>query len=438
MKGHVYKRGNSWTYVFDGPPDPLTGERTQITKGAWETEKAAWSAVRTAIKLAEEGRHVRPSNRTLGVYVDEWLQAIKPATAATTWGNWKVYAHAYVIPTLGQVKLQSLSAPQLQAFYAHLLSAGRVKADLSTAMYIAWQKAKRASKTGREPTARQVAEAAGTTLHAAYPALRRFRAGWVPDAKGPGLAPKTVRNIHIMLHTALANAVGWKYVVDNVAEHVNPPRVPRRKHSVWTPSQLRKFLDFVQSDRFYPLYLVAATTGLRRSELCGLRWPAIDLDMMTISIEPDTLVVVNGKARNSDGKTDRAPRQLALDPATAEALREWRTAQESERAFFGRDYLETDRVFTWENGRDVHPDVIRQRFNRSLQRCGLPRIRLYDMRHTYATIALKSGIHPKIISARLGHASEAFTMATYQSVMPGMDKQAAVDVAGLILGQPDV
>jgi integrase len=105
--------------------------------------------------------------------------------------------------------------------------------------------------------------------------------------------------------------------------------------------------------------------------------------------------------------------------------------------FFGRDYLGIDRVFTWENGRDVHPDVIRQRFNRATQRCGLPRIRLYDMRHTYATIALKSGIHPKIISARLGHASEAFTMATYQSVMPGMDKQAAADIAGLILGRPD-
>jgi integrase len=295
MKGHVYRRGNSWTYVFDGPTNPLTGERTQVTKGGWETEKEAWSQVRKAIKLAEEGRHVKPSKRTLAAYlVDAWLPAIKPATASTTWGNWNVYAQAYVIPTIGEVKLQALTAPQLQAFYEHLLASGRIKVDLSTAMYVEWQKAKRASKTGKEPTARQVAEAAGATVHAAYPALRRFRAGWVPDAKGPGLAPKTVRNIHIMLHAALANAVGWKYVLDNVAEQVNPPRVKRRRHSVWTPAQLRQFLDFIQSDRFYALYLVAATTGLRRSELCGLRWQTIDLDMMTVSIEPDTLVVVNG------------------------------------------------------------------------------------------------------------------------------------------------
>jgi hypothetical protein len=90
-------------------------------------------------------------------------------------------------------------------------------------------------------------------------------------------------------------------------------------------------------------------------------------------------------------------------------------------------------VFTWEEGRDIHPVVLRQRFNRAAQRCGLPRIRLYDLRHTYATIALKSGIHPKIISARLGHASESVTMATYQSVLPGMDRQAADTIAGLIL-----
>lgn len=141
---------------------------------------------------------------------------------------------------------------------------------------------------------------------------------------------------------------------------------------MWNPLQLRKFLAFIQDDRFYALYLAAATTGLRRAELCGLRWQAIDLDAITISVEPDTLVVVNGTAQDSDGKTDQASRHLALDPATITALRAWQEAQNSERTFFDHGYLATDRVFTWENGRDVHPDVIRQRFNRSTQRCGLP------------------------------------------------------------------
>lgn len=431
MKGHVYKRGKTFTYMFDGPPDPLTGERKQVTKGGWKTETEAWSECRKAMQQTEEGRHVKPSRRTVGVYLtDEWLPAIKSSTASTTWGNWKTYAKSYVVPKLGKVKLQALTAPQLQALYDFLLEHGRIKVDLSTAMYEAWKSLR---QSGKEPTARQVANAAGATVNAALKACRRFREGFVPKGKSPGLEPKTVRNVHTMVHAALANAVRWRYVLENVAEQVKPPRVRRRKPTVWTAAQMRKFLKFISTDRFYALYLLAATTGLRRAEVCGLRWPAIDLDQATLTVEPDTLVVVNGRAEDSDGKTDNAPRLLSLDRVTVRALREWREAQRSERVFFDRDYEGSDRVFTWENGRDVNPDVIRQRFNRLSERCGLPHIRLYDIRHTYATTALKSGVNPKIVSTRLGHASVAFTLDVYSHALPGMDRDAAHEIASMFV-----
>lgn len=236
-----------------------------------------------------------------------------------------------------------------------------------------------------------------------------------------------------MMHVAWRNAADWRYVVENVAEHVKPPKVRRRKPTVWTPAQLRAFLTYVRQDRFYPLYVLAATTGLRRGELCGLRWPALDLDAGTVSVEPDTRVVVNGEAQDNDGKTDNAPRLLALDPLTVIALREWRDQQHRERAFFERDYHATDRVFVWEDGRPVHPDVIRQRFNRLSARCGQPHIRLHDMRHSYAT-GFKAGVHLKVVSARLGHASETFTASVYQHALPGMDREAAGTIAALFLG----
>lgn len=250
------------------------------------------------------------------------------------------------------------------------------------------------------------------------------------------MEPKTVRNVHTMMHAALANAVGWRYVVENVAEHVNPPPVRRRKATVWTAAQMRTFLEFVRGDRFYALFLLGATTGFRRGELCGARWPAIDLEAGTMAVEPDSLVVVNGKAMSSDGKSDNAPRLLSLDRATVAALREWKEVQNSERVFFDTDYEGTDRVFTWENGRDVHPDVIRRRFNRLSERAGLPHIRLYDVRHTYATTALKSGVHPKIVSSRLGHASVGFTMTVYSHALPGMDREAADAIASLFVDAP--
>ncbi|HZM83840.1 MAG TPA: tyrosine-type recombinase/integrase [Candidatus Limnocylindrales bacterium] len=435
MKGSVYKRGKTWTYMFDGPPDPLTGKRKLVTKGGFKEEGEAWKACRAAITRAEEGHHVTPSRRTVATYLlNEWLPAIKNSTAATTWGNWQTNAKAYVVPYVGKVKLQTLTAPQLQALYDRLLTNGRVKADLTYAMFKAWTELR---TSGREPTARQVAVAAGTSIHAAKAAARRFRAGHVPAVKPLGLEPKTVRNVHTMLYAALSNAVGWRYVVENVAAHVNPPKVKRRKATVWTPAQMRKFLTFIAGDRFYALFLLGATTGLRRSELVGIRWPAIDLDGRTLTVHPDTLVVVNGRAEAGDGKTDNAPRLISLDMATVAALRAWKTEQDSEHAFFDRDYLGTDRIFTWENGRDVHPDVVRQRFNRLTDRAGLPRIRLYDVRHTYATTALKSGVNPKIVSARLGHASVGFTLSVYSHALPGMDREASTEIAGMFVDQPE-
>ncbi len=160
MRGHVYKRGNTYTYVIDGPPDPLTGKRKQVTKGGHTTEREAWRECRAAMKRVEEGRHVAASRRTVARFLlDEWLPAIKDSTASTTWGNWKVYAESYVVPTLGEARLQDLTPPRLQAFYNHLLMAGRIKVDLATKMYVAWQAAKEAG--GKGSTARQVADVSG-------------------------------------------------------------------------------------------------------------------------------------------------------------------------------------------------------------------------------------------------------------------------------------
>ena len=170
---------------------------------------------------------------------------------------------------------------------------------MATKLYVAWRSV--SSPSGKGPTARQIADATGASIHTARAALRRFRAGNVPREKTPGLEPKTVRNVHIMVHSALTTAVRWSYVLDNAASHVRPPRVPRRKPTVWSPAQLRQFLQFISADRFYALFLLAATTGLRRAELCGLRWPAVDLRSGTLSVEPDTRVVVNGIAQDSDG-----------------------------------------------------------------------------------------------------------------------------------------
>jgi integrase len=136
----------------------------------------------------------------------------------------------------------------------------------------------------------------------------------------------------------------------------------------------------------------------------------------------------------SEPKTLKGKRWLALDPATAAALREHRTRQAEERLMVGPGWVDSGLVFTWPDGRALHPERFTRWFQQHAHDAGLPRIRLHDVRHSYATAALAAGIPAKVVSERLGHANIAITMDTYSHVLPGMDERAASAVARLILG----
>jgi integrase len=234
-------------------------------------------------------------------------------------------------------------------------------------------------------------------------------------------------------------------VPHNRADDVDPPHGASPQQQVWTPGQLRAFLAHVRNDRLYALWLLVATTGMRRAELAGLCWS--DIDFARARLAPRLpRVVVNYQVHESDTKTASGRRSLALDPATLEALGDHRRRQAEERALaeIGDD---NDLVFTWPDGRPLHPDLITDWFQRHAkrvvwqqdgqQKVGLPAIRLHDVRHSYATAALAAGIPAKIVSERLGHANVQITLDTYSHVIPGLDEQAAATVARLILEGPN-
>jgi integrase len=384
MRGAVYRRGSTWTWHFDVDPDSLTGRRRQRTKGGYPTKKAAEQALGEAIGRWRAGQLPQRSTHTLGHFLErEWLPAVRPRLRASTWANYRTYTAAYVLPVLGQVKLQALTPVQLNGFYALLLERGR----------------RRATSDGRA-----------------------------------GLAPKTVRNVHVMLHRALRDAMRWGYLPRNVAEAADPPAARSPEQRVWSPAQLGAFLARVRGDRLYALWLLVATTGMRRGELAGLRWADVDLDHATVTpLAPR--VVVDHQVQTSAPKTERGRRRLALDPATLQALREHRAQQAQDRAAVGPRYQDLGFVFCWPDGRPLHPDNVTGWFERHAKAAGLPRIRLHDVRHSYATAALAAGVPAKVISERLGHASVAFTLQVYGHVIPGMDADAAATVADLILSE---
>lgn len=380
---------------------------------------------------ADRGRIVKPSTLTVGQFLTDWLAAVRPTLDATTWQSWSDYARWYVIPRIGEERLQRLDEPQLLRLYAALLAEGRVKRNTNAVMYAYWSKR---VADDDPPTPRQLSEACGTTIHAARDAVRRYRSGILPKEVPLGLAPKTVRNIHAFLHRALVDAVAWKYRTDNPASNVKPPRQPRTRRQVWNTEEIRTFLASVRHDRFAALFLLELTTGVRRGQICGLKWSSVDLEAGSITVHDNRVVVAGQALDKAGGKTRNADKTISIDRATVAALRQWRTVQDGEREFFGTDYPPGDYVFTYQDGRPVHPDSIRQRFERLSAAAGLPHITFHDLRHSYATGALRAGVSPKVVSERIGHANVAFFLEIYAHVFENDDREAAEQAAAFLIG----
>jgi integrase len=430
----VYRRGNKWSYRIELERHPLTNERQWEYKAGHASEDEAWTAAIRAKAGRTNGSRVAPAKRLVSEFFTEWLEAIRDSVKPSTYTNYTDYRDAYVLPHLGHRKLQELTVPVLNALYRHLLSEGRRKRDTNAQMFDYWSTRR---LSGSEPRPAEIAQACNVTIHAARSAVMRYRRGRVPVPSLPGLAPKTVKNVHRMLHRALSDAVAWRYLDFNPAEHASLPRErrtgTRRKGATWTPEQLSEWLRTAVQDRDAALWVLVATTGMRRSELAGADRHLLDIDGARLAIE-DTRVVVAGHAQDSDGKTESGRRTVSLDPLTVDYLRQHLVMLDAERAAFGSGYHDHRKLFCHPDGQPIHPDTITRRFNRLVDQAGVPRIRLHDVRHTYATLSLDAGIDPKIVSDRIGHANMAYTLAIYTHRSTGRDLAAAVAVAGVIFG----
>lgn len=220
----------------------------------------------------------------------------------------------------------------------------------------------------------------------------------------------------------------------NPAEQANPPSPQRPDLHVWTAEELRRFLASTREDRLAALWLLLATTGLRRGEALALRWSDVDLAAERLAIRR-TLSSLGGRVEFGRPKTARSRRPIVLDPVTAGALEEHRRRQEQEQHDWGNGYQDSDLVFAREDGTPLRPDSVSRRFQQLAGDAGLPTIRVHDLRHTYATIALGAGTHPKIVAERLGHSTIAVTLDIYSHVIPSIEEQGARQIAAAIFGE---
>lgn len=223
------------------------------------------------------------------------------------------------------------------------------------------------------------------------------------------------------LHRMLEQAVVWGFLPRNPCDLVPKPKVPRQEMRTLTPEQAARFLLAARQDRYYALFAVLLGCGLRLGEALGLTWPDVDLEGGKITIRRQ-VTWVGAEPVWTEPKTAAGRRTVNMPGFVVEALREHQARQESEGRLLNDQLL----VFTDEAGGPVRPENLRRRnFARVLRAAGLPRMRLHDLRHTYATLSLGAGIHPRVVQTQMGHSSIVITMQTYSHVLPSLGREAA-------------
>ncbi|MBE3585827.1 MAG: site-specific integrase [Thermoanaerobacter sp.] len=356
--------------------DPATGKLKRITKYFRTRQEAQdWLAqVRTEMVT---GTFVEPARVTVGEWVDKWLNVYaRQRVDITSYGLYETLVRCHIKPSLGGIELQKLRPIDIQQMYAEKLRNGRL------------------------------------------------------DGKG-GLSAETVTRIYNILHSALKQAMKEGLVTRNVAEAVDLPKIPKKEVKPLAREAVEKFLEAARKDRLYALFVMAIGTGLRRGELLGLKWEDINFEKGTLSVRR-TLArakVEGGPTRTAlvlkEPKTGKSRRLVVLANFVLQALKAHKARQAQEKLFFGQAYQDEGLVFCTEEGKPIDPRNFTRRYTKLMKDAGLEHTRFHNWRHTFATLLLEMGEHPKVVQEMLGHSKIAITLDTYSHLVPGLMEQAA-------------
>ena len=352
----------SWELRYDGPPD-ASGKPTKAYETVRGSRRDAERTLRQRLGMVENGAFVSKTKDTVAEFLWKWMDAY--AATHTTPRTQQGYRGNIkrIATVIGAIQLQALQPGHVQGMYAEFLERG--------------------------------------------------------------LSARTVLHTHRVLREALAHAVKWGLLLRNPADAVDPPRPERKTLEMWDTETIHAFLKATVGSPFGDLYHLAVLTGMRRSELAGLKWEYVDLDSGKLSVVV-TLQRITGKGLvEGQPKTGRSRRVIALSPITVTLLHEIRRQQIENQLKAGPAWRNTGYVFTQVDGSAIDPDRISRNFARAVRDSGLPHITLHGLRHAHATLLLSAGVHPKVVSERLGHSNIAITMDTYSHVLPDLQESAA-------------
>jgi integrase len=366
--------GCSWAYSLELPAGD--GPRRQVTKSGFKSQKAAAEARREAAEVYDDPDvSVEFGRMTVAAWLDKWLEmrtdphGERPLRPSTA-ACYLSHIETEWKPQIGNVRLRDLTASRIEAVHRH---------------------------------------------------LRR-----------KGLSEATVHRYYATLRKAIKDAYRKGYIARNPLDRVELGKVTRANLDVWTLDEWQKFAEATNEDRLAPLYRLAVDAGMRRGELCGLRWSDVDLDAGKVTVS-HTLVQIGSKVVQSVPKTDAGTdRTVHLTQGTITALKSWKAVQARERLAAGDAWADTGLVFTDALGKPLQPKSLYQRFVRTAAKAGLRPIRLHDLRHLSASLGYAAGEDEWQISRRLGHSDPSFTKRVYTDLWESTKAEGASKRASLL------
>lgn len=364
-KKTVTRNGKAYTYYearYTEGYDPGTGKQIQRSITG-KTQKEVATRLKAATAAIDQGTYTAPSKMTVAQWLDIWTEEYLGGVKPRTVDSYKTTVKVHIKPGLGAIRLEALAAHTIQSFYNDL------------------------SKT---------------------------------------LSPKTVKNVHGVLHKALQQAVSNGYIRFNPTDSCILPRVEKRELKPLDEGQISAFLQAIQGHRYEDLFTVTLFTGMREGEALGLTWDCVNLDKGTLLINKQLQKVRGSNGEYSLVSTKNGKgRSITVAPFVVSVLRRSRRRQLENKLLYGECWSDSGFVFTDDLGRHLKHQTVYLDFKKVMEAIGSPETRFHDLRHSYAVAAIRSGDDIKTVQENLGHATAAFTLDVYGHVTEQMKQESA-------------
>ncbi|MFT8320837.1 MAG: site-specific integrase [Bacillus sp. (in: firmicutes)] len=367
----VRKIDNNWTFRIDVGKHPITGSRKQVYRGGFRTKKEAELAKAEFIAQLKKEGYFPTQSELMEDFIIKWLNTVyKHEVQPTTFERAKSIVENHILPAFTKKEVSSIKTYDVQQFLS--------------------------------------------------------------SKSNDGLSPATVKIIRNLLSKAFQTAIDWELINGNPTERVKGPSIVKKEKEIWTSEEAKTFLESCDELRWTVAFSLGLHTGMRRGEILALKWENINFEKQTVKIKESLAYTKEHGLTFNTPKTSNSYREVVLPASIIELLKQHKSEQNIMKQRMGTSYHQFNLVVSTADGKPIHPRNLARTFDRLIEKAGIKKISIHGLRHTNATLLMKQGINPKIVSERLGHANVGITLDIYSHTDLDMQVESAAKLEEML------